>query len=422
MHDSHTAESPIPGERQVFSRPADLEAPNGFLQTSYSGGGLPPLPEFPVYSAGSAVQSGMSNPLFAEGEESSPDVADDSEQQAQPSSQTADSSHSQPNAEQPQAAQYAYSSNTEAATAAEGQDELALTGQDSGADDYGLDQPCPAALSSTAESVQPYYAAASTAALPRHSSDTAPYMSTASGQSADTAAVPNSLPQAPSYSQQASAVDYFVSPSRSARSTTEMQSPSPATPTVVDSTHGSFQLPGSQVFAPAHLPVRRLSSQTSALSQRSTLQASSSAQLASQQAASHSSTDMPHMQPAAMHGVYQDGAEEQQSYASRREVYGQGEGEGDYYQKQAAAASRPASAQRRQAHGRSHPEGPYSPMPGRACITSSSQIMKPLFSVHMLLNMQTHMFPLASTQRSMPLQQNDPLQQSKVQTQQPDSL
>lgn len=371
MHDPHTAESPISGERQVFSRPADLEAPTSFVQTSYSSGGLPPLPEFPGYLAGSAVQSGMSNPLFAEGEESSPDVADDSEQQAQPSSQAADSSHSQPNAVQPQAAYYAYSSNTEAAAAEAGQDELFLTGQDSGGDDYGLDQPFPAALSSPAESVQPYYAAASPSALPRHSSDTAPYMSTASGQSADAAAVSNSLPQARSYNQQASAMDYFVSPSRSARSTSEMQSPSPATPTVVDTTHGGFQLPGSQAFAPAHLPVRRLSSQTSALSQRSTPQACSSAQLASQQAASHSSTDMPHMQPAAVHGVYQDGAEDQGSHASSREENGQGEGEGDYYREQAAAAaSRPASAQRRQGPGRSHPPRPYSPMPGRPFLKS----------------------------------------------------
>ena len=370
MHDSFTLESPIPGERQVFSRPADLEAPNSFMQTSYSGGGLPPLPEFPAYSAGSAVQTGMSNPLF--GEESSPDVARESEQDPRLSSQAADFSHSlsQPYAAQPQAAYYAYSSNAEAAAAEDGQDaELTQMLQNSGADDYSQEYNSSAAVSSTAAEPAPVhpYAAATPSALPGHSSDTAPYMSTASWQSAGAAAVPNSLHQASSFnlhSQQEPAMHHQRAPSRSARSTHEMLSTSPTTPAVVDDAHSVFQMPGSQSFTSSHLPARRLSSQTSAVSQRSTPQPSSSAQPASQQGASHSSLDMQYMQPTAVHGGYQDDADEQRSYASSREVHDQGEGG---YREQYAAGSRPASAQRRQAPGRGHPPRPYSPMPGRTC-------------------------------------------------------
>ena len=361
MHDSFTVESPIPGERQVFSRPADPEAPNSFMQTSYSGGGLPPLPEFPAYSAGSAVQTGMSNPLFGE------DVADESEQDPRPSSQAADLSRSlsQPYAAQPQAAYYAYSSNAEAAAAEEGHDaELTQMVQDSGAHDYSQECNSSAAASSTAAEPVHLYAAATPSALPRQSSDTAPYMSAASGQSDAAAAAPNSLQQAPSFhlhSLQQPAMHHHRAPSRSARSTNEMLITSPTTPAVVDDAHSVFQVPGSQDSTPAHLPARRLSSQTS-VSQRSTPQPFSSAQPASQQGAPHSSSDMQYMQPAAVHGGYQDGAEEQRSYASSREVHDQGEGD---YREQYAAASRPASAQRRQGPGHGHPPRPYSPMPSR---------------------------------------------------------
>ena len=365
MHDSFTVESPLPGERQVFSRPADIEAPNSIVQTSYSGGGLPPLPEFPAYSAVSAVQTGMSNPLFGEGE-SSPNVADESEQDPLPSSQAAHFSRSlsQPYPAQPQAAYYAYSSNAEASAAEEAQqNDLAQTAQGSGADDYGQDHGSSAAVSSTAEPVH-LHAAASTSALPCHSSGTAPDMSTASGQSADAAAGPDSLRQASSFNLHSAggpATHHHESPSGTARSTSEMLSPSPITPAAVDKAHNVFQMPGSQHSASGDVPARRLSSQTSAVSQRSTPQPASSVQPPARQGASHSSSDMQYMQPVAVHGVYQDGAEEQQSYASSREVYDQGE---EDHREQYAAASRPAFAQRQQVPGRGHPPRPYSPMPG----------------------------------------------------------
>ena len=364
MHDSFTVESPIPGERQVFSRSADKEAPNSFVQTSYSGGGLPPLPEFLAYAAESAVQTGMSNPLFGE-EESSPDMADESQQAPQPSSQAAGFSRSlsQPYPVQPQAAYYAYSSNAEVSAAEKAQgSELAQTAQDSATDDYGQEHDSSAAVSSTAAPVHPY-AAASTSARPCQGSGTAPDLSTASGQSAAAAAAPSSLGQASSFnlhSQQGPAMDHHGSPPRTARSTSEMLSPSTITPAAVENAHSGFQMPGSQHFASGHVPARRLSSQTS-VSQRSTPQPSSSVQSAPRQGALHSSSDMQYMQPAAMHEVYQDGAEEQRSYESSREAYDQGEEE---YQEQYTALSCPASAQRQHAPGHSHPPRPYSPMPG----------------------------------------------------------
>ena len=394
MHDSFTVESPIPGERQVFSRPADLEAPTSFVHTSYSGGGLPPLPEFPAYSAGSAVQTGMSNPLFGE-EESSSDVADESEQEPRPSSQAADFSRSpsQPPAAQPQAA-YAYSSNAE--VPAPQDEELTQPVQDSSADDYSQEYGTSAAVFSVAaEPVHPY-AAASALALPRQSSHTAPYKSTAPEQAAAAAAALNSLHQASSFNlhnQQEPAINHHGAPSRSARSTSEMLSPSPVTFAVVDSAHSVLQMPGSQNLAPAHLPARRLSSQTSAVSQRSTSQPSSPAQPASQQAALHSSSDMQYMQPAAVHEGYQDAAEEQRSYASSREVYDQEEGE---YREQYAAGSRPASAQRRQAHGRGHPPRPYSPTPGEDLLAACDHCA----SLYVPPNMQARIGVHVSAQSS----------------------
>ena len=370
MHDSYTVESPIPGERQVFSRPADQEPANSFMQSSYSGGGLPPLPEFPAYTAGSAVQTGMSNPLFGE-QESSPDVVGDSEQDAQPSPQVFSHSLSQHYAAQPQATYNAYSSDLEAATAKEGQAHTSRTAQDPVADDYSQ-EPVPAAAVSSSDQTVHSFAALTTLALPRHSSDTASHI-TASAQSADLAAAPNSFRQAPSFtlhSQQGSVMEPPGPPSRSARSTTEMQSPSPTTPGVVDSAHSPFQLPDSQAFTPVHLPASR-PSRTSNASESSRPQSSSSVQPVYQQAAPHSSSDMQYMQPEAVRAVYQD-AEEQQSYASSREGYEDGE---EDYREQYVAASRPTSAHRQQVSGRSHPARPYSPVPGRVPLPSASIVL-----------------------------------------------
>lgn len=337
MHDSFTVDSPIPGERQVFSRPADQEPRNSFVQSSYSNSALPPLPEFPIYS-GEAVQAGMSNPLFGE-EASATDVTDGPEQEAQPVYPAMSHSVSQPYAVQPQDAYNAYSAH------AQQQDDLATA--DAG--DYSMLQHSivPSAdVSRTAEPVYPY-AAPSTLAPPRQSSDTAPYTSTASAQSPDTAAAPNSLRQAANFTlhhqQAVSSVDPPASPSRSARSSAEMLSPPPTTPGVVDSPHHSFQLPDSDGFTPVHSPLRRPSRSSS-----------------SGQPTQHNSSDMQYMQPApgGMRGGH-EAAADQQGYASSREGYHY---DGGDYREQYAAASRPASGQRRQ---RSHPPRPYSPMPGR---------------------------------------------------------
>ena len=403
MHDSFTLESPIPGERQVFSRPTDLEAPTSFVQPSYSGGGLPPLPEFPAYSMGSAVQTGVSNPLFGE-EGSSPDVADGSEQEPWASSQAAGLSHSlsQPEAVQPQAAYHAYSSSAEAAAAEESQaGELTQTLQDSGAEDYSQEHKC-AAVASTAADPEHPYAAASTLALPRQGSVTPPLVSPASGQSAAAAAAPNSLCQASSFNlhnQRGPAMDHRE-PSRSARSTNEVLSPSPITSGVVDDAHSIFQMPDSEDRVPAQLSARRLSSQT--VPQHSMLQPSSSAQPASQRAALRSSSDMLYMQPAAAHEGYQDGPEEQRSYASSREMYDQGEGDS---REQYAAASRPASAQRRQAPGRGHPPRPYCPMPGRPSCSLQPSCFFVCAAKHADSNWCVHVSALGSIKLPMSSQQ-----------------
>lgn len=62
IHNSyHPAESPIPGDRQVFSRPYEHDTSLFTSQNS----GLPPLPEVTAYPAGfSAMESAMSNPLY----------------------------------------------------------------------------------------------------------------------------------------------------------------------------------------------------------------------------------------------------------------------------------------------------------------------------------------------------------------------
>ena len=346
MHDSFTVDSPIPGERQVFSRPADQEPASSFVQTSYSGTALPPLPEFPTYT-GEATQMGMSNPLFGE-QSSATDVMDDTEQEPQPLSRAMSRSLSQPYTVQPQEAYNAYSAT------AQGQEDLALAAQnDAGADDYSREQHSlvpSAADSSLAEPVYPY-ATPNTLAPPRQGFDPALYTSTASAQAAGTAAGPDSLRQASSFMlhphQAGSPMDPPGSPPRSARSTTEMQKPPPTTPGVVDSSHHSFQLQDSDNFTPVHSPARRPS------------RSSSSGQPTHQQAVRRSSSDMQYMQPAAggVHAGHEDG-EDQQSYASSREYHYD---EGDY-REQYTAASRPASGQRRQ---RSHPPRPYSPMPGR---------------------------------------------------------
>lgn len=345
MHDSFTVDSPIPGERQVFSRPADQEPADSFVQSSYSSSALPPLPEFPTYT-GEMAQTGMSNPLFGE-ERSAIDVAAVSEQEAQPLYPAMSCSLSQSHAVQPQDAYNAYFAHSQQ------QGGLASAAQDdTDAGDNSMVQHTlvPSAdVPSTAEPVYPY-AAPSTLAPPRQSSDTAPHTSTASAQSPDTAAAPDSLRQAASstlHPQQArSTLGPPGSNPRSARSTTEMQSPPPTTPGVVDSAHYSFQLPDSDNFTPVNPPVRRPSRSSS-----------------SGQPIQRNSSDMQYMQPAAggMHRGH-EAAEDQQGYASSREGYHYNEGD---YQEQYAASSRPVSGQRRQ---RGHPPRPYSPMPGRVSL------------------------------------------------------
>ena len=377
-------DSPIPGERQIFSRPVEQEPANSLVQGSWSsGGGLPPLPEFPTYPTGSAMQAGMSNPLF--GEESAADVAEESEQQAVLAQEL---SHgvSQPYAAQPQdtadnaQAMNSYSTTKEQADAEELQTEAALSeSQDAVSNDDAMQHEYStptAAMASTADLVYTH-AAPSMLAVPRQSAEASPHPFPASGLYPDSAPASgqNSLHQTRSFTphtqpEPGPVMQQPTPQPRSARSTAELHSPSPTTPGVTDSSaHGAFDQPHAHAFMPVYPSASR--SQAGAAAQYSRPQSASSQPPVYHQGPARRSSDqqqqhMQYMQPAAAHGMYQDVSDQQgHAHSIGEQEYQEEE---DDYREQYTAASRPASMQPRQAHGHSQPPRPYSPMPGRvAC-------------------------------------------------------
>ena len=366
-------DSPIPGERQIFSRPVEQEPANSLVQGSWSSSGLPPLPEFPTYPTGSAMQAGMSNPLFGE-EDFAADVIDESEQQPMPA-QGFSHDVSQPYTAQPQDADNAhalhpYSSLEEQAE--EVQAEAALTEQDD-ANDYTMQHEYSiptAAMESPADSVHTS-AVQSMLAVPRQSADHNPHSPPAPElYPSDSVSGQNSLRQTRSFTphtQPEPAIQLPSSQPRSARSTAEIHSASPTTPGVSDTgAHGAFELPHAHAFMPAYPPASR--SHAGGATQYSRPQSASLQPPMDHQAPARRSSDqqqhMQNMQPAAAHGMYQDATDPRDHpYSIREQDYQE-----EDYREQYVAASRPASMQRRP--GRSQPPRPYSPMPGRVAASA----------------------------------------------------
>ncbi len=383
MHDSYTPmDSPIPGERQVFSRPAEQDHPSSFTQGSFSSGGLPPLPEFPAHSTAAAMESGMSNPLY--GEESAADLVDE------------------PEAVTLQGFGQSYAAPIQYDHADEqyGAEPTAMDYSAAAASQDGVNYPEQVAANrfTGGDYSHEQYSAHPTSGL-EHNAESAGYSQPPSMLSVPhqvTESIPSNshtrqLSSFESPSQPAMVSEQPGSRSRSARSTTEIVSPSPTTPGGVDSVHG-FQ--PCHDFVPTYPPASR--SQAGTVYQSSRPQSASSVQLASHHSGptSRRSSDRPmqDMQPAApVHAMYQEeryghsptpaaaseaapaharsrgGANSRGGSARSRSEYQHQEEE--YSEQYAAPASRPGSAQTRQrGHSRGYPPRPHSPAPGaRTC-------------------------------------------------------
>lgn len=376
-------DSPIPGERQVFSRPSEQDTLSGYGHTSYSNGVLPPLPEFPAYSE---VQSGMSNPLY--GEESAADQADEPEHADMMSSHRYGQSYAAPvsveyvpeqyDDEQPTV--YSQPSATDYSTGADSQGGIshpdqhaAYISHDGNAYSHqghsaehatdmdhvtvaGYSQPTPGMLAVPSPSSESY---------PRHANQLS--KSDSLSQQGVIAEQPHSWSRsARSTAEQPGRV------SHSARSTREVLSPSPVTPGGTDSVH-SFEPPSQPISTPAYPPASR--SQAGAASQSGRPLSTSSVQPVSRPTTSHQIPNHPvqHMQPASAYATYQEEEDYQEPTAASGYPGSRGGGyhqqEEDYRQQYAVQASRPGSAQtRRRVHSRGPPSRPYSPTPGATCI------------------------------------------------------
>ena len=369
MHDSYaTMDSPIPGERQVFSRPSEQDTPSSFVQGSFSSNGLPPLPEFPAYNGiASAMQAGMSNPLF--GEESAADSVDDLQQE------NAALSHSfgQPYITQPQreyadeqyGSETSYSQQAPASLSAgqeEGHDDASHPEQDAAepfaAQQFAEEQDYtegqnPTALRPLDSHAESQYCepVPSMLMVPAHHSANAPPSHTHTHR--------QSSFESPT--QTGSVVsEQPGSRARSARSTAELLCPSPTTSGLADSIH-SFA--PSNDFSPAYPPASH--NQAGTVYQTSRPQSASSVSHPSASGRS-SGHVVQHMLPESPHSMYHQEDDQQPAaaalHASSRAGYTYHEE--DYRDQVARPVSRPVSARSRQMHNRGHPPRPHSPAPG----------------------------------------------------------
>ena len=389
MHDSYTPmESPIPGERQVFSRPSEQDTPSGYVHTSYSNGVLPPLPEFPAYSE---VQSGMSNPLY--GEESAADQADEPEHADMMSSHGYGQSYAAPLSvehipeqygdeqpsvySQPLATDYSAGADSQGGIGHPDQHAayISHSGNAYSHQDHSEDQTTGMDHGTIAAYSQP---TPSMLAVPSHSSESFSGHANQLSKS-DSLSQQGVIAEQPhSWSRSArSSAEQAGRASHSARSTREVLSPSPVTPGGTDSVH-SFEPPSQPISTPAYPLASR--SQAGAASQSGRPQSTSSVQPVSRPTTSRQSPSHPvqHMQPASAYATYQEEEDYQEPAAAGGHPGSRGGGyhqqEEDYRQQYAVQASRPGSAQtRRRGHSRGPPSRPYSPTPGALCICCSSQ-------------------------------------------------
>ena len=374
MHDSYTPmDSPIPGERQVFLRPSEQD----FVQGSYPSGGLPPLPEFPVYN-GNSMQSGTSNPLYGE-ESAADDMADPEPDPSQAFNQSYAASAEYQHADEQYSHQHssacAQPTVTEYTAAAETQ--LGLdhpvqhaANRDKLDIDYSHERYSADQRHSLKQHIEEVYSqpVPSKLTVPRQSSESV----SGSGHDQQLSTY-DALSQHDGVSGQAasrsrsarSSAEQPAGAPHSARSTADIASPSPVTPGGIDSAH-NLDHPGHPNFTPAYPPASR--SQAGAVSQSGRPQSASSVQPVSRQTSSGRSSDHPvqYMQPAPVHAVYEEDDYQEPTARGGYPASSRGghqQPEEDDRGQHAARSSRPGSARTRQRGQRGDSQG----QPPRPC-------------------------------------------------------